>query len=430
MRTHRQPAAPLALTVALSALAACGPAASPPPAPPPPTVKALMPPAPQGLPVVETKLESVGLDEAALDRSANPCEDFYQFACGGWLAKTEIPGDEASWMRSFNEIEKRNEAELRRILEDAASAGDRDPVTRKIGAYYGACMDEPAVEAAGAKPVADLLAKARRVRDPKGLGALVTELHRRRIWALFDIESAQDMKDATRVIAQLDQNGLGLPDRDYYLGEDDKSKALRKTYEEHVARMMRLAGAAGGSGKGGGARRDADRDRAREDLEDAGRAAGPDGPLQQARPGGAREGRAGVLVGRVFPGARPPGRQGGQRRPPCRFFEGLSRAAHVGEARRVAELPFVARGALHGARAAQGVRRRELRAAGRAHRAEGGAAALEALRGRDRQRARRAARAAVRQDELPRREQARGRGDGAPDQRRVRAQRPGARLDG
>ncbi|WP_437898384.1 M13 family metallopeptidase [Sorangium sp. So ce124] len=243
MRTHRQPAAPLALTVALSALAACGPAASPPPAPPPPTVKALMPPAPQGLPVVETKLESVGLDEAALDRSANPCEDFYQFACGGWLAKTEIPGDEASWMRSFNEIEKRNEAELRRILEDAASAGDRDPVTKKIGAYYGACMDEPAVEAAGTKPIADLLAKARRVRDPKGLGALVTELHRRRIWALFDIESAQDMKDATRVIAQLDQNGLGLPDRDYYLGEDDKSKALRKIYEEHVARMMRLAGA-------------------------------------------------------------------------------------------------------------------------------------------------------------------------------------------
>ncbi|HTN82040.1 MAG TPA: M13 family metallopeptidase [Sorangium sp.] len=243
MRTQRQPAAPLAITLALAALPACGPAASPPPLPAATAPAAPAPPAPQGLPVVETKLESVGLDEAAIDRSANPCQDFYQFACGGWLAKAEIPGDESYWMRSFNEIEKRNEAELRRILEEAAHAGDRDPVSKKIGAYYGACMDEAAVEAAGAKPIADLLAKARRVRDAKGVGALVSELHVRRIWALFDIASAQDMKDATRVIAQLDQNGLGLPDRDYYLNEDDKSKALRTKYQEHVARMMRLAGA-------------------------------------------------------------------------------------------------------------------------------------------------------------------------------------------
>ncbi len=243
MRTQRPLAAPLAITLALSALPACGPAAGPPPAPPSAAARTAAPPAPQGLPVVETKLANVGLDEAALDRSASPCEDFYQFACGGWLAKAEIPGDEASWMRSFNEIDRRNEAELRRILEEAAQAGDRDPVSKKIGAYYGSCMDEAAVEAAGAKPIADLLAKARRVRDPKGVGALVTELHSRRIWALFDIASAQDMKDATRVIAQLDQNGLGLPDRDYYVNEDDKSKSIRKTYEEHVARMMRLAGA-------------------------------------------------------------------------------------------------------------------------------------------------------------------------------------------
>ncbi|WP_437678686.1 M13 family metallopeptidase [Sorangium sp. So ce131] len=242
MRTQRQPTAPLAITLALCALPACGPAASPKPPPPAPPPAAAPQPAPQGLPVVETSLENVGLDGSAIDRSADPCQDFYQFACGGWNAKVEIPGDEVGWYRSFNEIEKRNEAELRRILEEAAKAGGPDPVTAKIGAYYGACMDEAAIEAGGAKPIADLLAKARRVRDAKGVAALVTELHGRRIWALFDIEAAQDMKDATRVIAQLDQNGLGLPDRDYYLNEDDKSKAIRKTYEEHVARMMRLAG--------------------------------------------------------------------------------------------------------------------------------------------------------------------------------------------
>ncbi|AUX20726.1 peptidase M13 [Sorangium cellulosum] len=245
MRTKRQPAATLAIPLALSALLGCGPAASPPPLPPAGAALPSPQPAPQGLPVVETTLEAVGLDGAALDRSVSPCDDFYQFACGGWLAKAEIPGDERAWYRSFHEIEKRNKAELRRILEDAASAGGRDPVSQKIGAFYGACMDEPAIEAAGVAPIADLLARAQKVRDPKGLGALITELHRRRIWALFDISSAQDMKDATRVIAMLDQNGLGLPDRDYYLKEDDKSKALRRTYEEHVARMMRLAGAKG-----------------------------------------------------------------------------------------------------------------------------------------------------------------------------------------
>lgn len=245
MRMQRQPRVSLAITLALCAASGCGPAASPQAASPAqgaspvPTVRA----ATSGLPVVETTLEAVGLDPLALDRSADPCQDFYQFACGGWLAKTEIPGDEAVWMRSFSEIEKRNEAELKRILDDAAKAGDADPATRKIGAFYGACMNEEAVEAAGTKPIADLLAKARRVRDAKGVGALVTELHLRRIWALFDVSSAQDAKDATRVIAELDQNGLGLPDRDYYLNEDEKSKALRKTYEEHVTRMLRLAGA-------------------------------------------------------------------------------------------------------------------------------------------------------------------------------------------
>lgn len=199
-------------------------------------------PAPVTPAVFETTLASVGLDEGAMDRSADPCKDFYQFACGAWNAKTEIPGDESRWIRSFSEIDKRNEAELRRILEEAAKGGGGDPVSKKIGDFYGACMDEAAVEAAGTKAIAGLLAKARRVGDPGSIAALLTELHRDRIWAVFDVAATQDAKDATRVIATLDQNGLGLPDRDYYLGDDDKSKGLRKAYAEHVERMMKLAG--------------------------------------------------------------------------------------------------------------------------------------------------------------------------------------------
>lgn len=194
------------------------------------------------LPVVQSTLSAVGLDGEALDKSVNACTDFYQFACGGWLKKTEVPGDEASWWRSFSEIDKRNEETLKKILEDVAKSKDSDPVTRKLGDYYGACMDEAAVEAEGIKPISDLLAKAKKVKDAKSVGDLVAELHQRRIWALFDISGEQDLKDATRIIASMDQNGLGLVDRDQYTQEDDKAKQLRVSYQEHVARMMQLVG--------------------------------------------------------------------------------------------------------------------------------------------------------------------------------------------
>ena len=107
------------------------------------------PPADKGPPPVQVTLESVGLDGAALDKSVSPCDDFYQFACGGWLKSTEIPADEATWVRSFSEIDKRNEVALKTILEDAGKAKNADPTTKKIGDFYAACMDEAAVDAAG-----------------------------------------------------------------------------------------------------------------------------------------------------------------------------------------------------------------------------------------------------------------------------------------
>jgi putative endopeptidase len=211
---------------------------------PPPPLPTTTPPTVAPLPAKPTRdvsLASVGLDAGAIDRGTEPCNDFYQFACGGWLKKTEIPGDKPRWSRSFNEIHQRNEADLKNILESAAAKAD-DPGLAKLGAYYGACMDEAGIEKAGTKPIAPLLAKARGVRDLAGVGALVTELHKQGIFVLFDTSAEQDFKDATRYIAYLDQGGLGLPDRDYYTKDDDKSKELRATYLGHVEAMLKLAG--------------------------------------------------------------------------------------------------------------------------------------------------------------------------------------------
>ena len=227
--------------------AACGPAAREtppvtpvtpvPPPPPPPSASA-----PPGPPSRAVSLASVGLDASAMDRSVEPCNDFYQFACGGWLAKTEIPADKSRWSRGFDTITDGNERELRAILEDAAAGKSTDPVAKKIGAFYGACMDEKAIEANGTKPIDPLRALVRRVHDPKSLAAALGELHKNRIFPVFDVSEDQDAKDATKMIAALDQAGLGLPDRDYYFKDDDKSKEIRAKYAETITKMLTLAG--------------------------------------------------------------------------------------------------------------------------------------------------------------------------------------------
>lgn len=187
-------------------------------------------------------LEQVGLDGTALDKSVDPCEDFYQFACGGWIDRTQIPADKPRWIRSFSEIHQRNEADLRGILEEARSNPGDDPALKKLGTFYGSCMDEVAVEKAGIKPIEPLLEKIRKTRQAGQLTATITELHKQQVWAVFDIDAVQDFKDATTVIAYVDQSGLGLPDRDYYTADDEKKKEIREFYAGHVARMMGLAG--------------------------------------------------------------------------------------------------------------------------------------------------------------------------------------------
>jgi putative endopeptidase len=181
-------------------------------------------------------------DPANIDKTANPCVDFYQYACGTWLKKNPIPADQSRWGR-FSELEERNRDVLHDILEEAAKPSpNRDAVTAKIGDYYAACMDEKGIDAKGLAPIEAELARIRNLKDKSQLAAEIAHLHRDGIDTLFEFGAGPDFKDASTNIAQADQGGLGLPDRDYYLKDDAKSQETRQKYVAHVQKMFELAG--------------------------------------------------------------------------------------------------------------------------------------------------------------------------------------------
>ena len=171
--------------------------------------------------------EQASIDPSILDRSVSPCDDFYRFACGGWISGFTLPADKPSYSRSFTAIDDRNLIVLRGIAEEDAS-GKRDPGDRypdKVGDFWAACMDEAATEQHGLADLQAAWARIDAVKDPGSLAEGLGELHRMGISPAFDIGSEQDAKDATQVIGAVVQGGLSLPDRDYYLKTDPRSVA-------------------------------------------------------------------------------------------------------------------------------------------------------------------------------------------------------------
>ncbi|HEX8354130.1 MAG TPA: M13 family metallopeptidase [Pyrinomonadaceae bacterium] len=191
-----------------------------------------------------SKAESLpGFDVASIDRGASACQDFNQFANGGWKAANPIPAAYSRWGR-FEQLGERNNEQLRAILESLSKRKSLKPGSneQKIADFYSSCMDEAAVEAQGAKPLEPELARIDAITDVGGVQEAVARFHAHRIPALFGFGAAQDYKDSRTIIAQAVQGGLGLPDRDYYTKDDERSRKIREEYVAHVARTFRLLG--------------------------------------------------------------------------------------------------------------------------------------------------------------------------------------------
>ena len=184
------------------------------------------------------------LDVTSLDPSVDPCTDFFTYSCGGWIKKNPIPADKTSWGFSSKLVDD-NRVLLREILEEAAApAPEKDLVKQKIGDYYSACMGEQAIETAGTVPLKAVSERIGRMHSKRDIAGLAASMPNR--GALFDFQSDQDFKNSTLVIAEVDQDGLGLPDRDYYVKSDPKSVELRQAYVAHVQKMFELLGASPG----------------------------------------------------------------------------------------------------------------------------------------------------------------------------------------
>lgn len=185
-----------------------------------------------------------GLDVKSMDRTADPCVDFYQYSCGGWMKNNPIPSDQAKWS-VYGKLTQDNQRYLWGILDDLAKkTAGRNADQQKIGDYFAACMDEAAIDKLGAKPLKPQLDRIAAMGSKKALPAVLAKLHFESgdSGFFFSFGSNQDFADSEQVIAFASAGGLGLPDRDYYTKDDAKSKELREKYVAHVARLLEMIG--------------------------------------------------------------------------------------------------------------------------------------------------------------------------------------------
>ena len=180
------------------------------------------------------------LDVTSMDRTADPCVDFFRYSCGGWIKNNPIPPDQSAW-DTYSKMQDENTARLRGILEEASQPDpSRNAAKQKIGDYYASCIDEQAIEAKGPQPLQDMLNRIAAISSKQEFADVASSMVTDNVFFRFD--SIQDFRDASKVVANADQGGLGLPDRDYYVKDDAKSQELRTKYVAHVQKMFQLLG--------------------------------------------------------------------------------------------------------------------------------------------------------------------------------------------
>ncbi len=183
----------------------------------------------------------VSLDLTAIDKTVDPCVDFYRYSCGSWMKNNPVPPDKSRWGR-FDGLAEQNLYVLRDILVQAQAPGKHTATERKVGDFYTACMDEATIEKKGTAPLTPELARIDSIKTKQDLVKQIAYMHQHAMPAVFAFYGQPDMHDSNATIAYIDQGGLTLPDRDYYLKSDPKSTETRQKYVEHVQKMFELAG--------------------------------------------------------------------------------------------------------------------------------------------------------------------------------------------